>query len=92
MFNNFALNEENKMEFNLEKGVFEKAIMIKQGFTNFQYVLADSKGKIDEENAIDGNYNITENNYFALVYYRENNQRFDRIIGKGMATSVDITN
>jgi hypothetical protein len=92
MFNNFALNEENKMEFNIEKGVFEKAIMIKQGFTNFQYVLADSKGKIDEENAIDGNYNITENNYFALVYYRENNQRFDRIIGKGMATSVDITN
>ena len=66
--------------------------MIKQGFTNFQYVLADAKGKIDEENAIDGNYNITENNYFALVYYRENNQRFDRIIGKGMATSVDITN
>ena len=55
-------------------------------------MLADAKGKIDEENTIDGNYNITENNYFALVYYRENNQRFDRIIGKGMATSVDITN
>lgn len=92
MFNNFAIGEENKMEYNAEKKVFEKAIMIKQGFTNFQYVLADSKGKIDEQNAIDGNYNITENNYFALVYYRENNQRYDRIIGKGIATSVDITN
>jgi hypothetical protein len=80
------------MEYNAEKKVFEKAIMIKQGFTNFQYVLADSKGKIDEQNAIDGNYNITENNYFALVYYRENNQRYDRIIGKGIATSIDITN
>jgi len=92
MFNNYALGEENKMEFNIEKGVFEKAIMIKQGFTNFQYVLADSKGKIDEENAIDGNYVTTENNYFALVYYRENNQRYDRIIGKGIASSVAITN
>ena len=92
MFNNFAIGEENKMEYNPEKRAFEKAIMIKQGFTNYQYVLADSKGKIDEANAIDGNYNVTENNYSALVYYRENNQRYDRIIGKGAATSVNITN
>jgi hypothetical protein len=27
-----------------------------------------------------------------LVYYKENNQRYDRIIGKGIASSVDITN
>ena len=80
------------MEYNAEKAIYEKAIMIKQGFTNFQYVIADSSGKVDEENAIDGNYHVTENNYFALVYYRENNQRYDRIIGKGIASSLDITN
>ena len=92
MFNNFALSEENKMEYNAEKGVYEKAIMIKQGFTNYQYVIADGKGVVDEENALDGNFIQTENNYFALVYYRENNQRYDRIIGKGIANSIDITN
>lgn len=92
MFNNFAISEENKMEYNAEKGVYEKAIMIKQGFTNYQYVIADSKGVVDEENALDGNFIQTENNYFALVYYRENNQRYDRIIGKGIANSIDITN
>jgi hypothetical protein len=91
MFNGFAIGEENKMDYNAEKGVYEKAIMIKQGFTNYQYVIADSNGKIDEENAIDGNFHQTENNYFALVYYRENNQRYDRIIGKGIASSVDMT-
>jgi hypothetical protein len=92
MFNNFAIGEENRMEWNSKKGIYEKAIMIKQGFTNFQYVVADSKGKIDEQNAIDGNFYQTENNYFVLVYYKENNQRYDRIIGKGIASSVDITN
>ena len=92
MFNNFAISEENKMEYNAEKGIYEKAIMIKQGFTNYQYVIADSKGVVDEENALDGNFIQTENNYFALVYYRENNQRYDRIIGKGIANSIDITN
>ena len=92
MFNNFAIGEENKMDYNAEKGIYEKAIMIKQGFTNYQYVIADSNGKIDEENAIDGNFFQTEDNYFVLVYYKENNQRYDRIIGKGIASSVDITN
>jgi hypothetical protein len=92
MFNNYALSDEFKMDYNQEKGVYEKAIMIKQGFTNYQYVVADENKKVDYENAIDGNFSQTENNYFAIIYYRENNQRFDRIIGKGMATSVDITN
>lgn len=92
MFNNYAVGEENKMEYNSKKGTYEKAIMVKQGFTNFQYIIADKDGKIDEQNAIDGNFFQTENNYFALVYYKENNQRYDRIIGKGIASSVDITN
>ncbi len=92
MFNNYALSDEFKMDYNQEKGIYEKAIMIKQGFTNYQYVVADQNKKIDYENAIDGNFWQTENNYFAIIYYRENNQRYDRIIGKGVANSQDITN
>lgn len=92
MFNNYARTDENKMDYDAKKGRYEKAIMIKQGFVNYQYVVADKSGKIDEANAIDGNYSQTENNYFALIYYRENNQRYDRVIGRGVASSIDITN
>lgn len=92
MFNNYALTPEYKMDYNESKGTYEKAIMIKQGFTNYKYVIADKSGKIDEENAIDGNFYQTENNYFAIVYYKENNARYDRVIGKGIATSTNIIN
>ena len=92
MFNNYIQSDENKMDYNEKKGIFEKAMMIKQGFTNYNYTLLDSSGKIDNENAIDGNFYQTENNYFAIIYYRENNQRYDRVIGKGVATSTDIIN
>ncbi|MFY0482656.1 DUF5103 domain-containing protein [Flavobacterium sp. PLA-1-15] len=92
MFNNFALTPEYKMDYNKDKGIYEKALMVKQGFVNYQYTIADKNGKIDNENAIDGNFYQTENNYLALVYYRENGQRYDRVIGKGVATSVDIIN
>lgn len=92
MFNNYALIDEYKMEYNPKTELYEKAIIIKQGFTNFQYVLVDGKGKIAYENAIDGNFFQTENDYTALVYYRANNQRYDRIIGRGIANSENIGN
>ncbi|KDN54465.1 type IX secretion system plug protein [Flavobacterium seoulense] len=92
MFNNFSLSPEYKMDYNEKKGIYEKAILIKQGFTNFKYVVADSKGNIDNENAIDGNFYQTENEYTVLVYYRENTGRYDRVIGKGTANSLNIIN
>ncbi|WP_264522813.1 DUF5103 domain-containing protein [Flavobacterium sp. N502536] len=92
MFNNYSLVPEFKMDYNSEKGIFEKAIVIKQGFTAFQYTVADKKGVIDYENAIDGNFYQTENEYTILVYYRESNDRYQRVIGKGNASSINIIN
>lgn len=92
MFNNFALSSQNKMDYNAKNNLYEKALFIKQGFTNFQYQIADINGIIDSENAIDGNFYQTENQYTALIYYRENGQRYDKVIGKGSANSENITN
>lgn len=92
MFNNYRLTPDYKMDYNEKKGIYEKAILIKQGFTNYKYVIADSKGTIDNENAIDGNFYQTENEYTVLVYYRENTGRYDRVIGKGTANSLNIIN
>jgi hypothetical protein len=92
MFNNYSFSPEYKMDFNAEKNTYEKAILIKQGFTNYQYQVADDKGNIDSENAIDGNFWQTENNYTILVYYRENNDRYQKIIGKATVNSTIITN
>jgi hypothetical protein len=92
MFNNYSLTPEFKMDYNPKKGVYEKALLIKQGFTNFEYVVVDNKGAIDYENAIDGNFYQTENDYSILVYYRENTDRYDRVIGKGNANSLNIIN
>lgn len=92
MFNNNCISEENKMEYDEKKGTYHKAMMIKQGFTNYEYTISDAEGNLDPENAIDGNFIQTENEYTILVYYRENNQRYDRIIGQGSASSINIIN
>ena len=80
------------MEYNSETKTFEKPILLKQGFTNYQYTLVNNNGQIDEQNAIDGNFYQTENEYIVLVYYRGGAERYDRIIGIGRANSTEIKN
>ncbi|WP_026730619.1 DUF5103 domain-containing protein [Flavobacterium denitrificans] len=92
MFNNFSLSPEYKMDYNPDKAIFEKAVMIKQGFTNYQYRTVDKKGVIDYENAVDGNFYQTENEYTILVYYKESSDRYQRVIGKGNGNSINIVN
>lgn len=92
MFNNYARIPEYKMEFNQETGMYEKAVMMKQGFTNFQYFVTDKQGRVDAASNLDGNFYQTENDYNVFVYYRENNERYDRVIGMGTANSTNIIN
>ncbi len=80
------------MEYNSATKLFEKAILLKQGFTNYEYTLVDKNGKIDEKNAVDGNFYQTENEYIILVYYKGGAERYDRIIGIGRGNSTEIKN
>lgn len=92
MFNNNSCTSENKMTYNVEKGVFEKALLIKQGFNNYKYTKYNQQGRLVENEDVDGNFYETENLYTAIIYYRSNTDRYDRIIGKGEANSVNIIN
>lgn len=92
MFNNYAKTDEYKMEYNPKSKLWEKAVMVKQGFTNFHYVVADKGGRVDGKANIDGNFFQTENDYNVFVYYRGYNERYDRVIGIGSANSENITN
>nr|WP_243754671.1 DUF5103 domain-containing protein [Flavobacterium jejuense] len=92
MFNNYATNEENKMTYNKESGFYEKAILIKQGYTNYHYTLLDKNKNIDYKEALDGNFYQTENNYTIIVYYRGNSDRYDRVIGITNTNSEGIRN
>ena len=91
-FNAFAIEDSTKMEFNTESRRYECTLRLKQGFYNYKHVVVDkSTGQLDE-GAISGNFWQTENNYKVLVYYRNLGARYDRLIGFGEASSIDISN
>lgn len=90
-YNNYALETDNELIWNPKTGLYECNFRLKQGFYNYKYVLTDRNGNLDE-GAISGNFYQTENNYKVLVYYRDLGARYDRLIGMGEASSVNISN
>lgn len=90
-YNNYALDDYNKMEYNPERGLYETSFKLKQGFYNYKYVVVTADGTLDE-GRISGNFWQTENNYKVLVYYRDLGARYDRIIGFNEVSSINITN
>ena len=79
------------MAYNFERGAYEVAIKLKQGFYNYKYVTVNDKNEL-EEGTISGDFYETENNFKVIVYYRDLGARYDRIVGLGEGTSTQISN
>ena len=91
-FNGYTIEPLTQMIYNTESKRYESIMLLKQGFYNYKHIAVDKQtGQLDE-GVISGNFWQTENNYKVLVYYRDLGSRYDRLIGFGEASSVDITN
>lgn len=71
---------EYEMTYNFEEEQYESCVLQKQGYYNYQYLMVDRNGAITTP-PFDGDYYQTENEYQALVYYRGQGERTDRLVG-----------
>lgn len=85
-FTNYAYTDEWKMKFNEEKGKYELATFLKQGYYNYAYELV-SKTNAADRISLEGNYFETENMYTVLIYYKSFTDRADQLIGIGQFNS-----
>jgi hypothetical protein len=76
------LDGNSRMEYNVETGCYEKAMLLKQGYYNYQYVFLPHGATRGELLRTEGSYYQTENEYAITVYYRPTGARYDRIIGR----------
>lgn len=80
LFHN-VLDEKSKMDYNAETQQYEKAVLLKQGSYNYQYLFVPTGSAVGETGPIEGNYYQTENEYNIYVYYRPMGTQYDRLIG-----------
>ena len=85
-FTGYALSDKWRMKFNEEKLVYETSAFLKQGYYNYEYVLAD-QGDPTKSTPLEGNYWETENSYTILIYYKSFTDRSDQLIGVSQVNS-----
>jgi hypothetical protein len=88
-FTNYAADTSGRMEFNPDRGAYEKTMFLKQGFYNYAYVsLPSGRTGFPDFSVTEGNYFGTENSYMVLVYYRPFGARADEVISAAQLNSI----
>lgn len=81
-FNNWELSNASKMRYNPQTALYENTFLLKQGYYEYSYYVADH-----EPNPIEGSHYEAENDYDILIYYKSNQLRYDRLIGYAQLNS-----
>lgn len=77
------LNKESSMQFNPKKGLYEKSLLLKQGYYSYQYILRDLNSPQPQQDFMEteGDHWETENNYTILVYYTQAGAQYPSLVG-----------
>lgn len=87
---NNVMDQNAEMEFDLKQGVYQKTLLLKQGYYSYNYILRDRNVPydLDDFTETEGNHFETENSYTILVYYRAPGTLNDQLLG---VTSINST-
>lgn len=75
------LKAQTRMDYNAENNCYEKALLVKQGGINYQYLYVPKNDSIGKLEPIEGSFWQTKNEYQIFIYYRPRGERYDRLIG-----------
>ena len=82
-FNDFKIEAENRLTYNVDTASYQGNILLKQGFYNYTFATVDENKNINT-NEITGSFFQTENEYTVIVYYKPFGSLYDRVIAIGV--------
>ena len=87
-FSDWKFKEELKLDYDTINQQYVKEVLLKQGFYNYLYcfVKDGSKDKGDIS-VVEGSHYETKNDYSILVYHRELNENYDKLVGYATASN-----
>lgn len=86
---NWTYSDEAILKFNPDKKLYQTSLYLKQGYYDYNYVFLEDGKNAGDETFIEGNHYETENDYYIFVYYRENGDLYDRLIGAEKFNSIN---
>lgn len=84
---NWAADTSGRMQFNTDRGAYEKVLLLKQGYYSYAFAtMPGGKRAYPDFAPTEGDFWNTENSYTILVYFRPFGGRADELVG---ATTVN---
>ena len=87
--NNWNFDKNNLMTYNSSAGQYECVMLLKQGYYNYEFSFLKDGTTDGSASIFEGNHYETENDYIVLIYYRNPQDRYDRLIGINVANTVN---
>ena len=81
-------NASNLMQYNYNLRAYEAKLFLKQGYYNYTYAFLPNNEQVGDLGFIDGNYWETRDEYTIFVYYRQQGDFYDRLVGLGFLNSL----
>ena len=75
------------MRYDAASGCYTADLLLKQGAYNYQYLWVPDGTSVGLTSRIEGDHYETVNEYLVLVYDRPMGERYDRLVGYGVAHS-----
>lgn len=69
-----------EMSYNPAEGYYEAVVPLKLGYYNYQFLTGNEQGRLSSYR-VDNSHYQTENSYQALVYFRPQGGRTDKLVG-----------
>ena len=79
--NDWKKNENFKLYYNFQKKQYEKEVFLKQGYYNYHYAINDTSLDYLDVASIEGTHYQTRNEYQIYVYFKDLNDRYEKLIG-----------
>ncbi len=87
-FCDWKFKEELKLDYDTTNLQYTKEVLLKQGYYNYLYCFVKDGSKNTGDIAlVEGSHFETKNEYSILVYHRELNDNYDRLVGFASASN-----
>ncbi len=78
-----------KLEYDFDRKGYGTSLVLKQGVYNYQYAFVEKGSTVADLSVVEGNWFEAENRYEILVYFRDFNGNYDRLVGYRSLRSVN---
>lgn len=84
---NRRMDGESRMAYDASTGTYHRAMLLKQGAYNYQYLVVPKNSRTGYTAPVEGDKYQTVNEYLILIYHRAPMTRYDRLIGASLIYS-----